>query len=177
MITLKDFLELDSCICGVDIDIRDSGCNLREIHRFGVGAWPGNQRDYVEENVYRECSNPREILIYLHPDPINFVQTDKPYRGLCRPWGIEWKAFPKKLLMMEVRGIRPFSSAFRGRQINGSYYSIDLISPGDTLAVDVEELLQKGTEIDDKLDLLADNMTIYEYLGMEGENNEFTDEG
>lgn len=169
MITLKDFLELDACICGVELDVRDSEGKLLEEHAFGVGAWPGNDRDYIDENVYRECSYPREIRIFLHPDPINFVQSDRPYRGPCRPWGVLLDAFPKRLLLMEVRRIMPFSAAFREKQNNGHYYSIDLVSPGDTLAVDVEELLQKGKEIDDKLDLYADNMTIYDYLDQEQE--------
>lgn len=176
MVTLKDFLELDSSICGVELHIRENGSRLLEEHVFGVGGWPGNNRDYVSENTYREVhlAGSKEILIHIHPDPINFVQTNEPYRGLCRPWGILMKKFPKKLLKLEVKRISSFSAAFRGKKTNGSYYLIDLVAdagtaPADCLSVNVEELLGKEEqkEQDDKLDVYCDNMTIYEYLEQE----------
>lgn len=120
MVTLNDFIELDSSICGLDIDVRKNGSMLVEIHRFGEGAWPGNNRAFVEENVYQEIFN-RKVYIYLHPEPINKIQTNKDY------WGVIKSRIPKKLLDMEVCRIAPFSAGFRKTKQNGRYYSIDLV--------------------------------------------------
>lgn len=120
MTTLKDFLELDSSICGLDIDVRKNGSRLVEIHRFGEGACPGNQRPNVEENIYIEMFNPK-VYIYLHPEPINTIQTDKDY------WSVIKSQIPKKLLDMPVCRIAPFTAAFWPRKVNGHYYSIDLV--------------------------------------------------
>lgn len=119
MVTLKDFLELDSCICGLDIDIRLNG-HLQEIRRFGVGAWQGNGRDYISENVYRELSYPKKVYIYLHPEPINFKQTKQDYFGVIK------SQFPGNLLKMNIRNMKPFTASFLHRETNGTYYSIDL---------------------------------------------------
>ena len=119
MVTLKDFIELDSSICGLDIDVRKNGSQLVEIHRFGEGAWPGYDRKFVEENVYCELFNPKS-LIYLHPESINLIQTKGEY------WGVIQKAIPKKLLDMAVCRIAPYTAAFWPKKQNGQYYSIDL---------------------------------------------------
>lgn len=132
MVTLRDFIELDCCICGLDIDIRYGGTKLKEIHRFGVGAWPGNQRDYIRENVYREFSYPNEVLIYLHPEPINFHQTTDKYKGVCRPWGVLTKKIPKKYLDSQVASMQPFTAGFLDKHNNGHYYSINLVAEGET---------------------------------------------
>lgn len=120
MTTLKDFLELDSSICGLDIDVRKNGSRLVEIHRFGEGAEPGNQRTKVEENIYIEMFNPK-VYIYLHPEPINTIQTDKDY------WSVIKSRIPKKLLDMPVCRIAPYTAAFWPKKKNGQYYSIDLV--------------------------------------------------
>jgi len=127
MVTLKDFIELDQTICGLDLDIRNETGSLLEIHRFGVGAWPGNQRDRVSENVYREIYLDREILIYLYPQPINLHQTDKAYRGPCRVWQVMTKKIPKSILNLEISHIMPFTAGFLHKENNGHYYSINLI--------------------------------------------------
>lgn len=119
MTTLKDFLELDASICGLDIDIRLNG-HLQEIHLFGVGAWQGNGRVKIEENIYRELSYPRQVYIYLHPDPINFKQTKQDVFGVIK------SQFPSNLLKMNIRSIKPFTAAFLHRENNGTYYSINL---------------------------------------------------
>lgn len=121
MVTLEDFIRLDCCICGLDIAVRENGSKLVERHRFGVGAWPGNDRAFVEENVYLEFMNPR-TYIYLHPDPINFHQAGQDH------WGIIKSMFPNKLLKMEICRMRPFTAGFRHTENNGTYYSIDLIA-------------------------------------------------
>lgn len=120
MVTLKDFIELDSSICGLDIDIRKNGSQLVEIHRFGEGAWPGNDRKFVEENVYCEIFNPK-LYIYLHPEPINLIQTKGEY------WGVIKSQIPKKFLDMAVCRIAPYTAGFRDKKQNGQYYSIDLV--------------------------------------------------
>ena len=120
MVTLKDFIELDSSICGLDIDIRKNGSHLVEIHRFGEGAWPGNDRTKVEENVYLEIMQPK-VYIYLHPEPINFKQTGQDY------WGVIKSQIPSKLMKMEVCRIAPYTAAFWPKKQNGQYYSIDLV--------------------------------------------------
>lgn len=119
MVTLKDFVELDSSICGLDIDVRKNGSHLVEIHRFGEGAWPGNDRTKVEENVYLEIMQPK-VYIYLHKEPINTIQTDKDY------WSVIKSQIPKKLLDMPVCRIAPYTAAFWPKKQNGQYYSIDL---------------------------------------------------
>lgn len=119
MTTLKDFLELDACICGLTIDVRQNG-HLQEIHIFGVGAWQGNGRDYIEKNIYREFSYPREVFIYLHPDPINFKQTKQDVFGVIK------SQFPSNLLKMNIRNMKPFTASFLHREMNGTYYSINL---------------------------------------------------
>jgi hypothetical protein len=119
MVTLKDFIELDSSICGLDIDVRKNGSQLVEIHRFGEGAWPGNDRTKVEENVYLEIMQPK-VYIYLHKEPINTIQTDKDY------WSVIKNQIPKKLLDMPVCRIAPYTAAFWPKKQNGQYYSIDL---------------------------------------------------
>lgn len=119
MVTLKDFIELDWCIYGLDISIREPNGYLIEKHIFGVSGWPGNSRERVRENVYRECSYPREILIYLHPDPINYHQSGE-------PWGVITKKIPKRFLNMNIRHMHPFTAAFLEKEHNATYYSIDL---------------------------------------------------
>lgn len=121
MVTLEDFIKLDSSICGLDIDIRANGSHLMEIHRFGVGAWPGNSRTFIEENVYLEMVNPK-VYIYLHPDPINTRQTERD------TWGVIKDVIPKRLLNMEIKRIAPYTAGFRHKENNGTYYSIDLIA-------------------------------------------------
>ena len=159
MTTLKDFMELDSCICGLDIDVRYDGHKLKEIHRFGVGAWPGNQRDYVRENVYREFSYPQEILIYLHPDPINFNQTSDKYKGVCKPWGVIFNKIPKNLLNSKIVSMRPFTAGFLDKHNNGHYYSIDLVVEDKP----TEEIVHTDKPV-------LDNMTLDELLERSEDN-------
>ena len=147
MVTLKDFIELDSSICGLDIDVRKNGSQLVEIHRFGEGAWPGYDRKFVEENVYAEVFNSK-VYIYLHPEPINLIQTDKDY------WGVIQKAIPKKLLDMAVCRIAPYTAGFRGKKQNGQYYSIDLVLD-DPDSYETSVVKPKGE---------ADNISIDELL-------------
>ena len=131
MVTLKDFLDLDHCCCGIELDIRENGSRLLEKHIYGVSGWPGNYRDKVDDNVYKEIGvAPRQILIYLHPEPINSYQM--PVKGnKLAGWGIEWDAIPKDFLKMEIAWMRPFTAAFRNKQTNGTYYSISVIAESE----------------------------------------------
>ena len=149
MITLKDFLELDASICGVELDIREPSGLLIEKHCFGVGAWAGNNRPMVSENVYREMTiYSREIFTYLHPQPINFYQSDEPYKGPCRLWGIMWKAFPKDILQLPIWRLSPFTASFRHTEQKGNYYHIDLIAGGP---IEVSEIPKVEEELNDQM--------------------------
>lgn len=130
MVTLKDFLDLDFCICGIDIDLR-APSKLVERHIIGLTGWAGSHWDYVEEineDIALFTDN-TQSFVYIHNKPLNFHQTDKPYRGPCRPWGVEYDVIPKAFLSMKVSQIRPSSVSFKGRHSNGSYYSIWLEVP------------------------------------------------
>ena len=99
MVTLKDFLDLDFCICGIDIDLR-APSKLVERHIIGLSGWAGAHWNYCGEAaeniaVYSDNTNSK---VYIHNKPLNFHQTDKPYRGPCRPWGVEYDTIPKAFL-------------------------------------------------------------------------------
>lgn len=49
MVTLKDFIELDSCICGLDIDVRVNGSQL--VERKTMYDWINGVRSPRLENV------------------------------------------------------------------------------------------------------------------------------
>lgn len=131
MVTLKDFLDLDFTICGLDIELRCPK-QLVETHTIGRGAWLAQYDKYcgaVNDHVdmYNTALNkPR----FIHNVDLNFHQTDKPYRGACRPWGVELDVIPREFLKFPVSMMRPWSGgAFKNKHEHGTYYSLWLEVP------------------------------------------------
>lgn len=129
MVTLKDFLELDDCICGLDIDLRNP-TKLVESHMIGLGAYAGAHCDYIGEvGDHIVMFDTHGTKRFIHNVAVNFHQTDKPFKGPCRPYGIEWDAIPKEFLKLKVRLVKPWAVGFNSKRRNGSYYSLWLEVP------------------------------------------------
>lgn len=126
MITLKDFLSLDFSICGLDIDLRQEDLKLIERHVIGLDSRAAAHAKYIDTingvDIYEESG----FKAYYHRKPLNFHQTSEPFRGTCRPWGVQIDAIPDDFLKMQVHTIRPFAVSFT-RHSDGSYYSLWLI--------------------------------------------------
>lgn len=157
MVTLRDFVELDHTIIGLELTIRKK-CVFQENHCFGLGCSAPRQSELIEENHWRAGGRAQGFDYYLHPVAINLSQDQCAKR---KYWGVKKSVIPKKFLDLEIIHLVPYSAAFdKGER--GTYYSIDLELESESEVKQPKKEKNAPAEMQDD-----DQMTFDDLLGGE----------